>query len=231
MITIPTTELIGCLTDVLPTISDEKSSLAGVKIAWDGESLHFTTYDVYAGATVVWTPGEGAEGEVDDDAESDDIHWGGGDAPWQVWIWLPQVKEILKLFKLPAKLWRFPVSLKCSPTGDRFTVEREDGPRIGRFLTVTSDSPMLAKVPDVRAIAMSANASREPVSLLRFSNGRIGAFGSVRPHGGMVLAASSEDNPVGVLIGLRFVGFFYPAGAKNVRPYSILRDGAGVVIS
>jgi hypothetical protein len=60
MITIPTTELIGGLTDVLPIITDPKSDLAGVVVEWDGEALHFTAYDVYSGATVLWIPGEGA---------------------------------------------------------------------------------------------------------------------------------------------------------------------------
>lgn len=241
MITIPTTELIGSLTDVLPVITDPKGSLAGVRVSWDGESLHFTTYDVHAGATVEWTPGEGAEGDLDagpdgEDATFEDIDWGGDDAPWSVWIWLPQAKEILKLFKLPAKLWRFPVTLKCSPTGDRLTIEREDGPKAGRLLMLNTDNGMLPKIPDVRALAGSvvlnsaAERGREAISLAPH---RLGAVGAIRAHGVLALRfpASESSLPIALHAGTRYAGFIYGAETRNVRPYSILRDGAGVVTS
>lgn len=229
MITIPTTELIGGLTDVLPVITDPKSSLAGVRIAWDGEALHFTAYDVISGGTVQWVPGEGAEGNMDDgpDGEfvNDDV-WGGEDSPWAVWIYLPQAKEILKLFKLPAKLWRFPVTLKCSPTGDRLIIEREDGPRVGRLLMVQTDNDMLSKIPDVREIAERVDLNLIRQEGIRFNGSRLGAFGTVRPHGSLAMAFGSTNEPVGVKVGTRYAGFIYPAGAEGVRPYSASREAA-----
>lgn len=229
MITIPTTELIGCLTDVLPQISDEKGALAGVKVAWDGDSLHFTTYDVYSGATVTWTPGEGAEGTIDEsgESESEDIAWGGDDAAWATWIWLPQAKEILKLFKLPAKLWRFPVTLKCSLSGDRLTVERTDSPKGERLLSIPGQPDQLKHVPDM---GFMASAQREITDRpgARFHASRLGAFGGVRPHGAMQLTFGTVNDPVGVQIGSRVTGFLYFADAKDVRPYSFLRDGSGL---
>jgi hypothetical protein len=230
MITTPTTELIGCLSDVLPQISDPKSALAGVKVAWDGESLHFTTYDVYSGVTVEWTPGEGAEGDMENGPEGsewdDDIEWGGEDDPWETWIWLDHAKDILKLFKLPAKLWRFPVTLKCRPLGD-LIVERVDSPRGNRELRIPGDRDMLKKIPDVRAIANAEDRSEERRQVIRFSHQRLGAFGSIRAHGAMLMRFGSDDEPAGVLIGSRVAGFIYPVGAKNVRPYSFLRDASG----
>jgi hypothetical protein len=138
MITIPTIELIGGIQDMLPIVLDDKSDLAGLAIEWDGESLHFTAYDVFAAATVQWTPGEGAEGDLDEDAERDDVRWGGDDSPWRTWIYLDAAKEIVKLFKLPAKLWRTPVTLKCTPVGD-LLIERIDSPRDNRELRVPGD--------------------------------------------------------------------------------------------
>lgn len=230
MITIPTTELIGCLADVLPQISDEKSALAGVKIEWDGESLHFTTYDVLSGATVLWTPGEGPEEEADD--EQEDIRWGGDDAPWATWIWLASAKEILKLFKLPAKLWRVPVTVKCSTSRDRLIIERTDSPRGERLLTVPADPEQLKNIPDVRAVADRVGRQLGAIPIgAAFTTSRLGAFGAVRPHAGLTLHFGADGDPVGIHVGSRFAGFIYQAGARNVRPFNLLRDGAGVVTS
>jgi hypothetical protein len=232
-ITIPTTELIGCIADVLPQISDPKGSLAGIKIEWDGEALRFTAYDVHSGATVEWVPGEGAEGDMAEGPDGEigdpnDIAWGGADAPWKAWIWLPQAKEILKLFKLPAKLWRYPVTIGVdSITGNRLAIEREDGPRVGRLLTLPTANDQLRHIPDVRAIATREADPAGPQSL-RFYHQRLGAFGPVRAHGVMVTHFGTVNEPVGVKIGSRFHGFVYPADAKNVRPYSFLRDAGGV---
>ncbi len=227
MITLPTTELIGCLTDVLPQISDEKGALAGVRVAWTGESLTFTTYDVYAGAVVEWVPGEGAEGDIDDDDnETLYVEWGGDDDPWATWIWLPQAKEILKLFKLPAKLWRFPVQVKCTLAGD-LIVERVDSPRGNRELRIPGDPDMLKRIPDVRAAAESVIAAGATLrDHVGFAAGRIGAFGAIRPHGALALRFGPGGDPVAVTAGSRFAGFIYPQG-ETPRRYSVLRDGAG----
>lgn len=221
MITIPTTELIGCLSDVLPVISDPKDDLAGVKIYWDGESLHFTTYDVNSGATVVWTPGEGAEGDYDDDGTIDDIEWGGPDDPWQTWIPLAQAKEILKLFKLPAKLWRFPVTLKCSLSGDRLTVERTDSPKGERLLSIPGMPEQLSKIPDVRNYCQDQDFSPTDRHMIGFAPFRIGAFGNVRPHGMLYLVLGRDGDPVQVNVGLRFAGFVYPSSAKTVPAFKM----------
>lgn len=235
MITIPTTELIGCLSDVLPQISDPKSDLAGVRIAWTGEALRVAAYDIYSGAEVEWIPGEGAEGDINagPDGEviaegGDEPAWGGDDAPWATWIWLPQVKDILKLFKLPAKLWRFPVTIKCSPTGDRLTFEREDGPRTGRLLMIDADPAKARKdVPDVWSIGNAMDRGPHRYHDTMFAASRLGAFGTVRPHGLMRLEFGGPDQPVGVRIGSRFSGFVFMADAQRVTRFRFLRDGSG----
>lgn len=228
MITIPTTELIGGIQDMLPHILDEKSELAGLVVEWDGEVLWFTAYDVYSGATVQWVPGEGAEGEVDEH-EDDSIVWGGDDAPWRTWIWLPQAKEIVKLFKLPAKLWRTPVQIKCTPTGD-LIIERTDSPRGNRELRVPGDPDKARKdVPDVRTIAAKTNVGGDLVGDMAFFHARLGAFGAARSHGTLTMCFGAAGDPTGITMGARYAGFIYPSGAKNVRPYNFLRDGSGVV--
>lgn len=233
MITIPTTELIGCLSDVLPVVVDQKESPTwGVAIAWDGESLHFTSYDIYSAASVVWTPGEGAEGETVEDEDDEEVIWGGDDAPWNTFIYVSSVKEIIKLFKLPAKLWRAPVAIKCSIGEDKLIIERIDSPAADRVLTVPGAPEVLRQIPDVRGIAANAKTDVENAgNYARFANTRLGAFGTVRLHGTMTMAFGGIDDPVGVTIGRRFAGYIYQTGARNVRPRSFLRDGAGLHVS
>ena len=230
MITIPTTELIGGIQDMLPIVLDDKSELAGLAIEWDGESLHFTAYDVFAAATVQWTPGEGSEGDIDEDAERDDVHWGGDDSPWRTWIYLDAAKEIVKLFKLPAKLWRTPVTLKCTPTGD-LLIERIDSPRGNRELRVPGDPDKARRdIPAVDAIRHPLGVAIDdfPESI-SFFHARLGAFGAARAHGTLTMTFGTVDNPVAIAMGSRYAGFIYPTGAKNVRPFNFLRDGSGVV--
>lgn len=231
MITIPTTELIGCINDVLPVITDPKSDLAGVVIEWTGEKLVFTAYDVYSGGSVEWFPGEGAEGEIDmpEDSDHEDINWGGDDSPWRTWIWLAQAKDILKLFTLPAKLWRFPVQIKYVATGD-LMIERVDSPRGNRELRVPGDPDKARKqIPDVAAIAMAMDRVPGDYAAVHFNHQRLGAFGTVRPHGTMVMEFGGLSDSVGVLIGSRYRGFIHFTDAKHVRPYNFLRDGSGLV--
>lgn len=231
MITIPTSELIGGLTDMVPHISNPKDGYtAGVKLAWDGEALHFTVYDVLSAATVLWLPGEGDEAEVDDEHD-EEIEWGGTDDPWTTFLWLPQVKEIVKVFRLPAKLWRTPVNVKCSPTADRLTIEREDGPRVGRFLQVSADTGKLKDIPDVRTIAYDERRTPAADGVAAFSPSRLAAFGVGRPLGVLKLEVGSVNEPVGVTMGSRYAGFIYRSDAKGVHQYNLLRDGAGLVTS
>jgi hypothetical protein len=235
MITIPTTELIGGIQDMLPIVLDDKSNLAGLAIEWDGESLHFTAYDVFAAATVKWTPGEGAEGEIDEDSPPEygtDVNWGGDDSPWRTWIYLDAAKEIVKLFKLPAKLWRTPVTLKCTPVGD-LLIERVDSPRGNRELRVPGDPDKARRdIPNVRAIQMHVGdeigGPRESVG---FFHARLGAFGAARAHGTLCMVFGGVSEPVGITMGSRYAGFIYPTDTKNVRPFSFLRDGASLVAS
>jgi hypothetical protein len=236
-ITIPTTELIGCIEDVLPIVSNPKGAYAGVKIEWDGESLHFTAFDVYSGGSVVWTPGEGAEGDIDAGPDGEvgdpgDVDWGGEDDPWRVWIWHAQAKEILKLFKLPAKLWRFPVKIGVSGVAmGELVIEREDGPRTGRVLSLATENKTLVNIPDVRAIALAEDRTVVGHEGFRFAHQRLGSFGTVRLHGRMLLDFGALSEPVGVRIGTRYTGFIYSADAKHVQPFNVLRHGAGVVTS
>lgn len=241
MITIPTTELIGCLSAVLPIfiVPPKDNPLAGVAIEWDGEALHFTTYDVYSGATVRWVPGEGAEGTSDSDADSgEDYAWGApeSESHWRVFIGYDDAKEIVKLFKLPAKLWRYPVGLKVNATGTKLIVERDDMSRGERLLTVSTANDMLRKIPDVRRVAeKAATAEVDQPSIAAFNGLRLASLGASTAYstayGTLTFTFDTEDRPVGAFAGSRYAAFLYRAGAKDVHPYNILRDGADLATS
>lgn len=228
MITIPTTELIGCLSAVLPITLDPKdNSLAGVAIEWDGEALHFTVYDVASGATVRWIPGEGAEGEVGDDESDDYASWGGEDSPWRVFIAHADAKEIVKLFKLPAKLWRYPVSLKVNLSSTKLIIERNDMSRGERLLTVSTDNAVLRNIPNVRErVEQVASEMNVPSANPCFNGLRLASLGASTAYG--VLSFSFlDDGMVGAQAGTRYAAFVYQSGT-NPRPYNFLRDGTGL---
>jgi hypothetical protein len=236
MITIPTIELLGCLSDVAGLIADPKhAALSGALIQWDGDSLHFTTYDTNVGGCVTWAPGAGAEKDAPTEENIEAIRWGGDDAPWQVFVDYAAVIEITKLFKLPAKLWWFPVTLETSISGGRLTVRRDDMARGRRELVITTDPGMVAKVPDVVAAASRViNGIGSARNGIDFPGFRLAGFASVRAHGAVHFSFGQPGDeresgePTAVSIGSRFLGFIYPVGVK-ARPFSLLRDGSGVV--
>jgi len=226
VIIVPTTELISCISEILPHIQDPKhSETAGLVLAWDGDALHFAAFDVLSGAEVTWEPGKGAEGNAD---EGEDIAWGGDDVPWRIFIDYDSAKEIVKLFKLPAKFWRYPVKLKVNATGSKLTVERDDMARGERLLVVSTYNDVLKRIPDIHTVATSAqgNSTRRMVTL---PGHRIAPFGLASRHGEMTLALYGDDNePVGVWVGSRVTGFVFLPGKAG---YSVLRHGAGVHVS
>lgn len=243
-ITIPTSELLGGINDVLPTVLDPKSSLAGFALDWsnpetdiDGEGgLRFTAYDVRAGATVEWVPGEGEEAEVQGDQEDevgdgDSIAWGGDADPFRVFVTLADAKEIVKLFKLPAKLWRTPVTLKVNPIGSRLIIERRDSATAERFLSVPTYNDLLKEIPDVREIATSSDyVPAESLNVLAYPNYRFAALAAARPHGIMRITPNGQHEPTQVTMGARFHAFLYREGAKVTR-HSFLRDVTGVHVA
>jgi hypothetical protein len=233
MIIIPTTELIGCISDVLPifTVPPKDNPLGGIRIAWDRESLFFTAYDVYTGAQVEWTPGFGAESDMENGPEGsvwdDDIAWGGDDPAWEVFIRYEDAKEILKLFKLPAKLWRTPVSLKVNDIGTKLIIERDDSRRGERLLVLATDNDRLRDLPPFTEWIDRSVYQPYATDTISFpSPARLGSFGAVRPHGPITFTFGSEGHPAGIEIGSRFRGFIFETHEKP-QPYRLLRDGAG----
>lgn len=230
MLTIPTSELIGLLTDVLgftPATKDDPRR--GVLVEWDGEALHASAYDVLSAGRSTWVPGEGQESAIEDvtDAPMDLIgSWGGEDPAWKAFVTFDDVKTITTTFKVASKLWWIPLSVKISPTGGKLTVERSgEFGKPAALVTVRIDRDVTAKFPDVRAAwenLQAGGAGLDSVHTITFSPFRLAAFGTVRWHGVLVLEFAGKDGAVAASMGAEFIGFIFPADARRAEASTIL---------
>jgi hypothetical protein len=250
MITIPTSELVGLFTDVLGFTPAVKSDPRyGVLIEWDGEALHTSAYDVLSAGRSTWIPGEGQEGDPrDGDEDERDFRWGGEDPAWRAFVSFDDIKAITTTFKVAAKLWWIPVSVKISPTGGRLTVERsgEFGKPVA-LITATVDLDTTARFPDVadahEDMVQAWRNSDALVDAVAFSPYRLAAFGTVRSHGELLLRLVGQTGAVAVTMGTRFEGFIFPTGVRHAEAAAILnasgdqagsdflRHGTGVHVS
>lgn len=218
MITIPTSELLGLITDVIgfaPASKDNPD--CGILIEWDGvDALHAAAYDVLSAGRSTWVPGEGEESEEQGDEAQDVARWGSDDTPWRVFISAEDAREIVKTFKLPAKFRLVPLLMKCTMNGGHLYIERtKDTGRTAHIAMFRSDSDRAAKFPDVCAIAREATDATEDTSGETFSPSRLAAFGAVRAHGVMHLTFGEAGVPSAVTIGSRFIGFIYSASPES----------------
>jgi hypothetical protein len=239
MITIPTGELVKVLAGALafaPVVKTDE--LRGVLIEWNGEgTLHVSGYDVLSGACVSWWDGAGQESDerADDDLV---VHYGGDDAPWRAFVAYDDVTDLLKTFRLPAKLWWVPVNLKINPMGSRLIVERS--PEFGKpeaSMAVRVDRGVTVKFPDIRGITdLVLAGSRSLRDVVQFAPHRLGAYGAVQVGDVMELTFGVEGYPTVVQMGPRVVGFAHPVGAQRSatrvrQEFNALRDGVGVHVS
>ena len=221
MITIPTSELVTVLSGALafaPVVKTD--SQRGVLIEWDGdETLTASGYDVLSGASISWWDGAGREG-IADEIESDKqivVHYGGDDPRWRAFVAYDDVTDLLKTFKLPAKLWWVPVNLKISPMGNRLLVERSaEFGKPEATMVVRVDRDVTAKFPDVRGITEYGLASPGGLhETIQFAPHRLGAYDSVTVADVMTLRFGLPGSPTIVRMGSRVVGFAHPVGTQK----------------
>lgn len=199
MITIPTTELVGSLSDVIP-MADEDTDLPEVncvRVEWDGEQLHTLATDRWVCGWSTWSPHEG----------DGNTSWGGADGPWAATIPLEAAKYLVKVFKLPKGGAWTPLTIEhVNPGALRIQRHRDTGH--SAVVAVVRD--VFEAFPDVRA-ELSKHDVLEAVTAVGVSAQDLAKFAKVRPHGGMVLRFAREL--VHVSIGGRFVGSVIPAGS------------------
>lgn len=219
-LTLPTYELVGAFTDVIPFASTDKDfpPLYGVRVEWDGERLHTHATDRYHVGWSTWTPDDPPPSDVPVQDPLDG--WGADDdKPWSVFLDLPHAKEIVSVFKLPPKTAWHPVDV--SPDFGRLTVRRmgagEDGVSAVRLtvetilgLDVVDVRKTLAKLP---AVVATRRVALSPPLLAHFAK--------VRPHGPLQLELAGEKGAIRARMGTRFTGAIMPTkvGDELLLPY------------
>ncbi|HLL68846.1 MAG TPA: hypothetical protein VK453_24500 [Micromonosporaceae bacterium] len=209
MITIPTADLTGVLADVLPFASTDKDlpDLNCVFLRWDGQQLHATATDRQRIAIASWHPDDdtwGLVGDVQDDLLSE---FGGAEYAWQAVLDLADTTQLVKVFKLPAKAGRTPVTVDVDQARGRVTVSRSRDTGYSA-LRATVDSQTVI-FPDVRSAMTEAGAAVLKTDRVGHSAKALADFGKVRPQGPLVMTFTPTMTLVA--IGERFAGAIVPA--------------------
>lgn len=204
MILVPTGELTGVLGDVVPFACPDNDlpSLNCVRLEWDGTMLHALATDRFRIAWSGWHPDDQPDQDSQDDLFTT---WGGADEPWQATICLDDAKELVKVFKLPTKEQRVPLTLSLDR--EQVTVRRD---RDTGYTALRLDIPdKLAEFPDVRKL-LSDSDKVEPVTGLKFNAKYLADFSKVRPRSPLELSFTGTAGLAHVSIGKRFTGAIMP---------------------
>lgn len=159
-LTIPTSELLGILADVIPFASTDKQiqSLHAVLLEWDGATLHAMATDRYTAGWSRWT--EADDNPDDQDAQQEELFtaYGGDDDPWRIVLHLAAAQQLLKAFKLPKGMFWTPLSVE--KRGDALLVVRD---RDGKIPAVRVLTPGILDVqfPPVRQVLEDRDAAQQ----------------------------------------------------------------------
>jgi hypothetical protein len=207
MLTIPTGELVGTLQDVIPFAATDKElpAINAIRLEWDGDRLHAYATDHYVAGWATWHPDDDPvdppkEG-VQDDLFAD---WGSGDTGWQATLPLPDVLELVKVYKLPAKVDRIP--LEVTVEFPKVTIRRRPADGHSAITTTFEARQGMDGFPDVRTLIGNPEPVPTPTDLLQVDAKRLAAFAKVRYHGPLRLYPPDGAGPVKVRIGDRFTG-------------------------
>lgn len=218
MITVPTTELVGLLTDTIPFASPDKELpvLRTVRIDWDGEMLHASATDRYRIGWSRWHPDDDPDEDAQDSLFTD---WGGADEPWTAVVDLDDAKDAVKMFKLPAKEGHAPLTVELYHRQIRISRSRETG---HSAITHVIRDAATEDHTDPRALF---DRMPDPVSTseVAFSARMVADFAKVRPRGPLALTLAGTEGVVHVVhvaIGERFTGAVTPVriGAEHLAP-------------
>lgn len=209
MITIPTADLVGVLSDTIPFACPlpELPTLNCIRVEWDGQMLHTLATDRYRVAWSQWHPDDEPDEGVE--AQSDLFtEFGGADDPWHAVIGLEDAKQLVKVFKLPTKEAHAPVTLD-QERGQLQVKRSRDTGHSALTALMRAELPDGESTPDL--VKLLADADRiEAVKGLSFNAKLLADFAKVRPRGN-VMALRFAQKLVHVSIGERFVGAIVPA--------------------
>jgi hypothetical protein len=231
MLIVPTGDLVGILSDVLPFAPAGKDNAHyGVLLEWDGTALHAHAADGLSAGISTYDPED-----PNDFGEDNDQAWGPfGETPrWRVFVTADDVAEIVKTFKVPYKLRAIPLFLRVDETGARLTIERHRAS--GKTAHVMTVEPTDAdrSFRDIRAEV--ERFDKNPVELSRIPvwAHRVAAFEQAGRRGVMwqYPVEMSDASLLVIRIGERFVGYTTLYREPKQSAGDVLRDGAGVMVS
>lgn len=204
MITVPTGDLVGILSDVIPFASTDEDDeiLRSVRIEWDGKAMHTLATDRYRLAWSTWDPNDDHEEEHQDSLFTD---WGGADNPWAATIGLYDAKHLVKTYKLGAKELWVPLTVEAGDRVVKVVRQRDSGH--SAITTVAAD--LFITYPDLRAL-LANNDIAVPTDQLQFTAKYLADFAKVRPRGPLSMMLTGPHGLVHITIGERFVGAIQP---------------------
>jgi hypothetical protein len=218
-ITIPTTEFVGLINDVL-AFAFPKPDLPHVncvRFDWDGEMLHAAATDTLRAARSSWHPDD-ADGSGDQDSLFTTL--GGADDPWTVIAGYAEARELVNVYKLPSKEGRTPLTLDYNRGSLRVIRSRDTG---HQAITTVVESKAV-DFPDVRK-ALDVEPQVEGVEAIHFAGQHLADLGSVRQRGTLRLTFAGPRRATRVTIGERFVATLNPDRVGDRQPGLDLRTG------
>jgi hypothetical protein len=208
---IPTGDLVGVLSDVLPFASTDAEipSINCVRVEWDGDMFHALTTDMIRLAWASWHPDDEPDGDAQDDLFT---QWGASDDPWSIVLPFTDARDLAKTFKLGAKEQRVPLSLDCDGAQLKVVRHRDTG-HSAITMAVQGQSEM---PPDVRKV-LSENDAVEAIRGLAFGAKFLADFAKVRARGPLELTFTGVTKPALVRVGSRFTGAIMPTRVGDER--------------
>lgn len=205
MITIPTGDLVGILSDVFHFASPVRKlpDINCVRVEWDGEMLHALATDRRHFGWSQWHPDDEHEEEHQEELFT---KWGGADRPWALTISRDDANDLIDAFKLSGKEHYTP--LMVDHTGDSLKVSRAKADGNSAITMVIPDAG-IASFPKLRVL-VDNHPDALPVTNLTLAADCLAHFAKVRPRGELKFRFTGDNSPVIATIGERFTAAVMP---------------------
>lgn len=209
-ITIPTGDLVGLLSDVIPFAhpDDEFPTLHAVRLEWAGSALHALATDRYRIGWSAWSPDDDPIEERQEDLFT---KWGGADDdPWAATVALDDVKHLVKTFKLTGKGVYY-VPLTVEHVGRAVRIQRSKDTGHSAISNTVED--LFVPYPNLREL-LATKDTIGPATGMAFTAKLLADFAKVRPRGPLHMRFT-DGRFVHLSIGERFVGAIMAVDAEG----------------
>ncbi len=206
MITVPTADLPGLLSDAAHFIPTDKDDDEGrsIHLQWDGSMLHASATDTIRSAISSWHPADDPDTDVQDALG---VELGGADDPWHVVLGIDDVAHLLTTAKPIKNLEYVPLILDYA--GGVLSVKRAKQARVPGFSIAYDGRPY--PFADLRLTMVDALGRVEAVKEIWFNGPLMASFAKARQRGHAAKwTFAGPDRPAVVEIGERFVGAILP---------------------